>query len=230
MGKKVFNYKQFTLASGAPRSAPVIAQASSVDERSDHRVNYRPVEQVLIKRTPYQGQIIDLGGEPKDDSRTVAEKNRDYWNPVWGAWERNKSLWNNDKHILQGLTKTVGTSAAVASLPYAGAASDAIGLTKLVQKVATNPTVQAGMSSLGLADANHRILTGNVGKNLDEDIFTALEYVPYFGTAVKYADNITTGATQLYKDLKHLPNKLKRKYHTRDRITNLYRQSREVFE
>ena len=102
MGKKVFNYKQFTLASGAPRSAPVIAQASSVDERSDHRVNYRPVEQVLIKRTPYQGQIIDLGGEPKDDSRTVAEKNRDYWNPVWGAWERNKSLWNNDKHILQG--------------------------------------------------------------------------------------------------------------------------------
>jgi hypothetical protein len=83
----------------------------------------------------------------------------------------------------------------VASAPYAGAASDAVGLTKVVQKVATNPTVQAGMSSLGLADANHRIMTGNVGKNLDEDIFTALEYVPYFGTAVKYADNMTSGAS-----------------------------------
>ena len=230
MGKKVFDFRQHTMPMGVPRITPIISQASYVDERSDHKEDNKPKEQILIKRTPYQGQIIDLGGEPKDDSRTIAEKNEDYWSPVFGALERNKSLWNNDKHILQGLTKTVGTSAAVASLPYAGAASDAIGLTKVVQKVATNPTVQAGMSSLGLADANHKIMTGNVGKNLDEDIFTALEYVPYLGTAAKYADNITTGATQLYKDLKHLPNQLKRKYHARDRIVNLQRQKQDLLD
>lgn len=230
MGKKVFDFRQHTMLMGVPRRTPIISQASSVDERSDHKEDNKPKEQVLIKRTPYQGQIIDLGGEPKDDSRTVAEKNKDYWSHIGGALERNKSLWNNDKHLLQGLTKTVGTSAAVASLPYAGAVSDATGLTKLVQKVATNPTVQAGMSSLGLADANHRIMTGNVGKNIDEDIFTALEYVPYLGTAAKYADNITTGATQLYKDLKHLPNQLKRKYHARDRIVNLQRQKQDLLD
>ena len=230
MGKKVFDFRQHTLLQGAPRSKPIIQFASDVDERSDHREDNKPKEQVLIKRTPYQGQIIDLGGEPKDDRRTDAEKNEDYWSTVGGAWERNKSLWNNDKHILQGLGKTVGTSAAVASAPYAGAASDAVGLTKLVQKVATNPTVQAGMSSLGLADANHRIMTGNVGKNLDEDIFTALEYVPYFGTAVKYADNITSGASQLYKELKHLPGQLKRKYNAPERILNLQRQKQDLFD
>lgn len=230
MSKKVFDFRQHTMLMGVPRKTPIISQASYVDERSDHKEDNKPKEQVLIKRTPYQGQIVDLGGEPKDDSRTVAEKNEDYWSPLGGAWERNKAQWNNDKHLLQGLGKTVGTAAVVASAPYAGAASDAVGLTKVVQKVATNPTVQAGMSSLGLADANHRIMTGNVGKNLDEDIFTALEYVPYLGTAAKYADNITTGATQLYKDLKHLPNQLKRKYHARDRIVNLQRQKQDLLD
>ena len=230
MSKKVFDFRQHTMLMGVPRKTPIISQASYVDERSDHIEDNKPKEQVLIKRTPYQGQIIDLGGEPKDDSRTVDEKNEDYWSPLGGAWERNKAQWNNDKHLLQGLGKTVGAAAVVASAPYAGAASDAVGLTKVVQKVATNPTVQAGMSSLGLADANHRIMTGNVGKNLDEDIFTALEYVPYLGTAAKYADNITTGATQLYKDLKHLPNQLKRKYHARDRIVNLQRQKQDLLD
>lgn len=230
MGKKVFDFRQHTMLMGVPRMTPIISQNSSVDERSDHKEDNKPKEQVLIKRTPYQGQIIDLGGEPKDDPRTVAEKNEDYWSPLGGAWERNKSQWNNEQHLLQGLGKTVGTAAVVASAPYAGAASDAVGLTKVVQKVATNPTVQAGMSSLGLADANHRIMTGNVGKNIDEDIFTALEYVPYFGTAVKYADNITTGATQLYKDLKHLPQKLKRKALASKRIDALHKQNQEKLE
>ena len=230
MGKKVFDFKQHTMLMGVPRSTPIISQASSVDERSDHKEDNKPKEQVLIKRTPYQGQIIDLGGEPKDDSRTVAEKNEDYWSPLGGAWERNKSQWNNGKHLLQGLGKTIGTAAVIASAPYAGAASDAVGLTKAVQKVATNPTVQAGLSSLGLADANHRIMTGNVGKNIDEDIFTALEYVPYAGTALKYADGIPNGVTQLFKDLKHLPQKLKRKALASKRISALNKQNQQKLD
>ena len=74
MSKKVFDFKQHTMLMGVPRKTPIISQASYVDKRSDHIEDNKPKEQVLIKRTPYQGQIIDLGGEPKDDSRTVAEK------------------------------------------------------------------------------------------------------------------------------------------------------------
>lgn len=230
MGKKTFDFKQFTLLQGLPRTKPIIQLSTSVDERSDHKEDNKPKEKVLIKKKRNQGQIIDLGGSPKDDPRTDKERNEDYWSPLGGAWERNKSQWNNDKHLLQGLGKTVGTAAAVASLPYAGAASDAVGLTKVVQKVATNPTIQTGLSSLGLADANHRIMTGNVGKNFDEDLFTAIEYVPYVGTALKYADGIPSGATQLFKDLKHLPQKLKRKALANKRISALRKQKQEKFD
>ena len=79
MGKKVFDFRQHTMLMGVPRSTPIISQVSSVDERSDHKEDNKPKEQVLIKRTPYQGQIIDLGGSPKDDPRTDKERNEDYW-------------------------------------------------------------------------------------------------------------------------------------------------------
>ena len=210
MGKKVFDFRQHTLLQGAPRSKPIIQFASDVDERSDHREDNKPKEQVLIKRTPYQGQIIDLGGEPKNDYRTDAEKNEDYWSPIGGAWERNKSQWNNGQHLLQGLGKTVGVATAVAST----ANPEALGVANFVQKVHNNPYVQAGMSSLGLADAAHRVKNGNVGKNFDEDVFTALEFVPYLNTAIKYGNNITKGV----RDLKHLPQQVKRKWNAEKRI------------
>ena len=57
------------------------------------------------------------------------------------------------------------------------------------------------MSSLGLADAATRVKEGNIGKNFDEDVFTALEFVPYLNMAVKSGDNVMKGV----RDLKHLP-------------------------
>lgn len=230
MGKKTFDFKQFTLLQGLPRTKPIIQLSTGVDERSDHKEDNKPKEKVLIKKKRNQGQIIDLGGSPKDDPRTDKERNEDYWSPLGGAWERNKSQWNNGKHLLQGLGKTAGTAAVVASLPYAGAASDAVGLTKAVQKAITNPYVQATLSSAGLADANTKIASGNVGKNFDEDLFTAMEYVPYVGTVLKYADGIPSGATQLFKDLKHLPQKLKRKALANKRISALRKQKQEKFD
>jgi hypothetical protein len=106
-------------------------------------------------------------------------------------------------------------------LPYSGAASDAIGLTTAVQKVMTNPYVQASLSSAGLADANSKILRGDVGKDFEQDVFTALEYVPYVGTVSKYIDNVPKGASQFVKDLKLLPQQIKRKLLASKRTNNL---------
>jgi hypothetical protein len=55
MSKKVFDFRQHTMLMGVPRKTPIISYASSVDERSDHKEDNKPKEQVLIKRTPYQG-------------------------------------------------------------------------------------------------------------------------------------------------------------------------------
>ena len=210
MGKKVFDFRQHTMLMGVPRKTPIISQASSVYERSDHKENNKPKEQVLIKRTAYQGQIIDLGGAPVDDYRTDTERNEDYWSPIGGAWERNKSQWNNGQHLLQGLGKTMGVAAAVAST----ANPEALGVANFVQKAHNNPYVQAGMSSLGLADDAYRVKTGNIGKNFDEDVFTALEFVPYLNMAVKSGDNVMKGV----RDLKHLPQQIKRKWNASNRI------------
>lgn len=210
MGKKVFDFRQHTMLMGVPRKTPIISQASYVDERSDHKEDNKPKEQVLIKRIPYQGQIIDLGGEPVDDYRSDAERNKDYWSPIGGAWERNKSQWNNGQHLLQGLGKTMGVAAAIAST----ANPEALGVANFVQKAHNNPYVQAGMSSLGLADAAYRVKTGNIGKNFDEDVFTALEFVPYLNMAVKSGDNVMKGV----RDLKHLPQQIKRKWNASNRI------------
>lgn len=210
MGKKVFDFRQHTMLMGVPRRTPIISQASYVDERSDHKEDNKPKEQVLIKRTPYQGQIVDLGGEPVDDYRSDAERNKDYWSPIGGAWERNKSQFNNDQHLLQGLGKTMGVAATTALT----ANPEVFGVANFVQKAYNNPYIQAVMSSLGLADAAHRVKTGNIGKNFDEDVFTALEFVPYLNTAIKYGNNVTKGV----RDLKHLPQQIKRKWNAEKRI------------
>ena len=91
----------------------------NTDERSDHRIDQKPVEKVFIKATPRQDSFIDLGGTPSDDSRTNAERNKDYWHPLKGAWQRNRTLFNLGKHPVQGIAKTAGTSAMIAGAPYA---------------------------------------------------------------------------------------------------------------
>lgn len=118
MGKKVFDYKQHTMFMGVPRITPIIAQDSSVDERSDHRVE-KPKEEVFIEAKPRQYSFIDLGGTPSNDTRTHAERNKDYWHWGKGAWQRNRTQFNNDQHPIQGLVKTAGTAAAIAGAPYA---------------------------------------------------------------------------------------------------------------
>lgn len=62
-----------------------------------------------------QGTLTDLGGKPSTDTRTSAQRNADYLHPIKGIVERQKSEWDNGKHPVQGLAKTVGASAALAT-------------------------------------------------------------------------------------------------------------------
>lgn len=51
----------------------------------------RPEVHEAIKAKPRQYSFVDLGGEPSNDDRSAAERNKDYWHPVKGAKERFKS-------------------------------------------------------------------------------------------------------------------------------------------
>lgn len=76
----------------------------------------KPVIPELIKAKPRQDQLIDLGGEPSTDTRTAAERNRDYWHPIKGAKERFKSSMRNGTNPLVGLERTVMPAIAGAAL------------------------------------------------------------------------------------------------------------------
>ena len=66
-----------------------------------------------LKRPKYV--LYDTKEKPSSDTRTSAQRNADYWDPIKGASERNKSKMDNGKHPIQGLAKTVGTSALIAT-------------------------------------------------------------------------------------------------------------------
>ena len=77
----------------------------------------KPVIPELIKAKPRQDQLIDLGGEPSTDTRTAAERNRDYWHPFKGAKERFKASMRNGTNPLVGLERTVMPGAALVTTP-----------------------------------------------------------------------------------------------------------------
>lgn len=89
-----------------------------VDERSEHRTE----AQQTYEPIPPHGTIRDLGGSPSKDTRSSAERNKDYWHPIKGSWERFKTDWNAGRHPIQGLAKTFGTAILTASAPAAGKA------------------------------------------------------------------------------------------------------------
>ena len=95
-------------------------QPLDVDERSGHRTEVQQTYEPI----PYHdhGTIRDLGGSPSTDTRSSAERNKDYWHPIKGSWERFKTDWNAGRHPIQGLAKTFGTAIIGASVPAVGKA------------------------------------------------------------------------------------------------------------
>lgn len=91
-----------------------------VDERSDHRIDVQQTYEPI----PYHDHetIRDLRGTPSTDTRSSAQRNKDYWHPIKGSWERFKTDWNAGRNPIQGLAKTVGTAIIGSSMPAAAKA------------------------------------------------------------------------------------------------------------
>lgn len=106
-GKEKSELLMNTVAQAQPtNNSTLFAQEGTVLRQDNTRVA-KPVIPELIKAKPRQDQLIDLGGEPSTDTRTAAERNRDYWHPIKGAKERFKSSMRNGTNPLVGLERTV---------------------------------------------------------------------------------------------------------------------------
>ena len=91
-------------------------QEGNIIAKQDNTRVSKPIIPEIIKAKPRQDQLIDLGGEPSTDTRTAAERNRDYWHPIKGAKERFKSSMRNGTNPLVGLERTVIPAMAGAAL------------------------------------------------------------------------------------------------------------------
>ena len=83
---------------------------------SDNTKVVRPEVHEPVKAKPRQYSIVDLGGEPSDDTRSAADRNKDYWHPIKGAKARFKSSMSNETNPLVGIERTILPSAAGAAL------------------------------------------------------------------------------------------------------------------
>lgn len=83
---------------------------------SDNTKVVRPEVHEPVKAKPRQYSIVDLGGEPSDDTRSAAERNRDYWHPIKGAKARFRASMSNETNPLVGIERTILPSAAGAAL------------------------------------------------------------------------------------------------------------------
>lgn len=90
---------------------PKLQQGNTIE--SDNTKVVRPEIHEPIKAKPKQYSIVDLGGEPSNDTRSAAERNRDYWHPIKGAKARFKASMSNP---LVGIERTILPSAAGAAL------------------------------------------------------------------------------------------------------------------
>lgn len=91
-------------------------QEGNIIAKQDNTRVSKPIIPEIIKAKPRQDQLIDLGGEPSTDTRTAAERNRDYWHPIKGAKERFKSSVRNETNPLVGLERAVMPAMAGAAL------------------------------------------------------------------------------------------------------------------
>lgn len=92
-------------------------QEGNIIAKQDNTRVSKPIIPEIIKAKPRQDQLIDLGGEPSTDTRTAAERNRDYWHPIKGAKERFKSSVRNGTNPLVGLERAVMPGAALVTTP-----------------------------------------------------------------------------------------------------------------
>lgn len=93
---------------------PKLQQGNTIE--SDNTKVVRPEIHEPIKAKPKQYSIVDLGGEPSNDTRSAAERNRDYWHPIKGAKARFRASMSNETNPLVEIERTILPSAAGAAL------------------------------------------------------------------------------------------------------------------
>lgn len=93
---------------------PKLQQGNTIE--SDNTKVVRPEIHEPIKAKPRQYSIVDLGEEPSNDTRSAAERNRDYWHPIKGAKARFRASMSNETNPLVGIERTILPSAAGAAL------------------------------------------------------------------------------------------------------------------
>ena len=93
---------------------PKLQQGNTIE--SDNTKVVRPEIHEPIKAKPRQYSIVDLGGEPSNDTRSAAERNRDYWHPIKGAKARFRASMSNETNPLVRIERTILPSAAGAAL------------------------------------------------------------------------------------------------------------------
>lgn len=83
-----------------------------------------------LRVTPRKYELVDLGGTPSNDTRTPAERNKDYLHPIKGVKERFKASMSNETNPLVGIERTIlplATGAALVTTPIALAKSAGYG-------------------------------------------------------------------------------------------------------
>lgn len=141
-------------------------QEGNIIAKQDNTRVSKPIIPEIIKAKPRQDQLIDLGGEPSTDTRTAAERNRDYWHPIKGAKERFKSSMRNGTNPLVGLERTVMPAMAGAEL------------------VTTPATVVGGL--LGSEAVNNA--TGGFGQWLEGKVGIPAEVGEYLNPGAVYGE------------------------------------------
>lgn len=155
----------------------------------------------LTGQTEYPEQeavIQDLGGSPDTSNKTAAERNKDYFHPIWGAAERWKASMSNDTNPMVGIGRTIvpavvfGTAAAAAPQLISGASRAvphvyraAVAHPKLVSKI-------AGKQAFNFGKTLVKGILGGEAVNLGTDTFTGKDWgelvSPYLGVSKEVAD------------------------------------------
>lgn len=81
----------------------------------DHTAVVKPKVFERLRVTPRKYELVDLGGTPSNDTRTPAERNKDYLHPIKGAKERFKASMSNETNPLVDIERTILPSATGAA-------------------------------------------------------------------------------------------------------------------
>ena len=165
--------------------------------------------------------ITKASGDPDRSRKTKAQRNADYWHPIWGAAERWKTSMHNDTNPFVGLGRTVVPAVAGAlALEYTPVVLSraATAVPHVAKAVVSHPHLTAQVVKTGATKAGKAFVKGMIGgKAVDmaSENFTGHTWgenlAPYIGTSSEVADWLNPGYllggkswgfTKRYNDIK----------------------------